>query len=1161
MESSPKRLKTKHLSGKSSGAGFNADLKIAARLATASTFVLETEELLKNAKFDYGKAFPGADQLLFKAKAAIEKLETTEAQKIGPASKAFEKKHRILIPYPDPKPADDSPYLVSFVKPSKINVVGSYVMRSMVRGQTTPGVDMVVEMPRSMFQEKDYMNMRYFYRRAFFVAHLAQAVQQQLGDAVVVEFENLHQNELLPVVVLRVVKTETVATDGDSDAAASDADSVSEDELSSEIGSVMTDSSKKSTMFENYVIRIIPCATPGLFPHAKLVPAHCSNKQGVADDKKEATLPATPFYNNTLKAEETFITYLRVLTAVKKECAGFSDACLLGRIWLKQRGLGSSIAEGGFGSFEWSLMLALMLKTGGSGSAKKTSKKGGLSTALSSTELFKAAMQFLSAADFANTAFVFGGASKAGSGDEASENGPVLYDPERQLNIAFKMSTWSAGLLRHYAKTTYQVLGNPGLAQFESTFIVKANVAAQLYDAVFHVAVSPSAPLTAKLKTATDRRGLAWGCAGEVYRVLARAYGDRAQLVHVTWVPRKSWSATSRPGKGGAQVLRVGVMFDPLHSTRIIDLGPAAEDEEDAADFRRFWGARSELRRFKDGSILECVPWQQRTAVQLADEIATYILNRHLKLDAEAVELQQTGMDSVLGLSPLDKEAFDMAKRAFVIFEQDIRGLDGLPLHVRRLSPVAPALRYAGRTVPELRGVFSGPLKPMDVLLYFEASGKWPENLVAIQEAKIEFLLDIHKRLTSAKDNVSAYLGRENVGLGIANMAYLDVVYTTGAAFRLRIFSEMEQVLLDGQVKNKTLEPHIRAAAEVALTDLKFRYETLPLHTQTIATACTRLPALSGSIRMVKHWFASQKLTGPFSEELIELFVLRAFLEPAPWAMPSSASTGFLRTLSFLARWDWRDEPLVVDVEADSGVMSLSERTALREKLALWRARDPAMKTVVLFVATPHDSTGLAYTRVGSSGSGPDRMAAARMTRLAKVACKTIRVKDGSLNFLRPQQVAALFDAPLQDYDVLLHISSRATATILKTIAGPGAVGGMLPAAAAQQFKNLGVSAPGSAIPLPLARSPVDVLVAELRRIYSDSMAFFYGGEGDSVVGAIWTAKAKDGSQTFRVGLPYNFVGVAGEADHTVELNKKAILLEIARIGGEMIRKIDVVEV
>jgi U3 small nucleolar RNA-associated protein 22 len=48
--------------------------------------------------------------------------------------------------------------------------------------------------------------------------------------------------------------------------------------------------------------------------------------------------------------------------------------------------------------------------------------------------------------------------------------------------------------------------------------------------------------------------------------------------------------------------------------------------------------------------------------------------------------------------------------------------------------------------------------------------------------------------------------------------------------------------------------------------------------------------------------------------------------------------------------------------------------------------------------------------------------------------------------------------------------------------------------------------------------------------------------------------------QKFRAGLPYNFLAVEDEDEDVVELNKDAVLLEIARVGGEMIKKIEVQE-
>ncbi len=42
----------------------------------------------------------------------------------------------------------------------------------------------------------------------------------------------------------------------------------------------------------------------------------------------------------------------------------------------------------------------------------------------------------------------------------------------------------------------------------------------------------------------------------------------------------------------------VGTVADPLLAQRLVDVGPAADDATAAARFRRFWGERSELRRW-----------------------------------------------------------------------------------------------------------------------------------------------------------------------------------------------------------------------------------------------------------------------------------------------------------------------------------------------------------------------------------------------------------------------------------------------------------------------------------------------------------------------------------------------------------------------------------
>lgn len=1027
---------------------------------------------------------------------------------IAEATTKFEKQHRITVPYPDPKPAKDSLYKLSYAKPSQCNVVGSYVSKTMIKTQSAIGIDMVAQMPASLFQDKDYLSMRYFYRRAYFIAYIAAHVRKEMGDTMALSFEFLNENPLLPVLVLRP-STNGDVTDGAEKTKTKNAN-------------------KDAKKTGGYCIRIIPCAPDSLFPWSKLSPSANCTRLGDVDDKKGNT-SASPFYNSTVNAERTFIQYLRVLSLAKSECPSFPDACTLGRIWLQQRGFGGAISKGGFGHFEWAIMIALLLQIGGRNGSSA------LSNSLSSMELFKAGIQFISTTDFAKKPFAFNDAKV--DAKMIRESGPVMFDPVRQLNLLFKMTPWSAGLLQQYAKSTSDLLADEGSDKFEPTFIMKTDITFQVFDTVFEINKSD----LSKYADTADRSSPTWKFGLEIQKVLKKAFGNRAQLVHVQFPSVKPWSLSNSSAKSSTKLL-VGVVFDPAHMPRQMEHGPPAEEDKEAAAFRQFWGEKAELRRFKDGSILECVEWESKLPFQICEEITSYSLKRHLKVAKGDIDAYGNGFSSLIGLSHLDKEAFDSARRSFTTFENDIRNLEDLPLQIRQLSPVSPFARYASAEPPML-GFHNDTIEPMDVNLYFEASSKWPENLTAIQEAKVEFLLDFDRRLRAANDKLTTYLGRENKNIGIENLAYLDIIYENGAAFRLRIYCDLEETLLQRQVQNKTLDHHTHEEAAQALATLNWYSTTLPLHTQTIATFCTRLQPLSQSIRLVKRWFTSHKLCGHFSDELIEMFVLHVFLQPYPWKMPSSPMTGFLRTMFFLARWDWRDEPLIVD---SAETISTEERSTMRRDLESWRRRDPHMNNSVMFVATSSDQSGLAYTQ-----SGPSKLIASRMTRLAKAACKLVR--DQGIN-LDPQ---GLFETSLQDYDILIHLSTKALKSILREAATESG------AKKHSQYKNL--DARTGKMPLPIRTHPAAVLAEELQRTYEDTLVFFSGGSDESVLAAIWSPKLQR-KQKFRAGLPYNFRRATETDDDEdaatdlVEVNRQAILLELARAGGDLVKQIEVGE-
>lgn len=970
----------------------------------------------------------------------------------------------------------------------------------MVKGQPDKTVDMIVQMPQSLFQEKDFQNMRYLYRRAYYLANIAAGLREALSQSVQLRFENLNENPLLPVIRIRPSQV----------GAGTKGDNVSGD------GANGHDGEKTGS----YSILIIPCAPEGLFPKGKLLPNANNNRVGDSDTP-------TSFYNSTLKAEESYVKYLRVLARARTQCASFADACILGRTWLEQRGFGSSVSKGGYGHFEWAIMMAILLQTGG------RNGKPALSSSLSSAELFKATVQFLASTDFVKKPFVFGTSQR---GNEViKEAGPVMLDVDTELNILFKMSPWSGGLLRYHAGTTLELLNSDATDQFGPTFITKADLPLHMFDLLFEI---QDIDLDRSAITG-DRQGALWNFSSKAYNYLSKALKDRASLIHIQMPGSSPWVVNAVQPSNPSHVL-VGVLFDPANMAKPMEYGPSAESKKEAARFRQFWGERAELRRFKDGSILECVPWTKTSAAGICEEIVQYILKLHLGVQSRDVRFHGDATLPGIDFTPVDKEAFDQARRAFQTLEHNVRSLEGLPLSIRRLAPVGPELRYASVTPPAL-GFHKGTIPPIDATLSFEVSSRWPENLVAIQETKIEFLLDIDRRLKEAEESVTTSLGRDNVSHEFENVAFLDVVYDNGATFRLRIRSDLEETLLERQAKDKMLHHLNRSAAEETLFNLRWQHDHLPLHTQSIASLCTRLPALSPAIRMTKHWFNSHKLAAQVSEELIELLVVQVFLNPHPWKVPSSGQSGFLRALLHLSRWDWRVDPLLIDFSAEDEDLTPEDREGVRRELQAWRARDPNMNHAVIFAATSHELSGLAYTR-----NGPSKLAATRMTRLAKAACRLVHDQGVHLD------MTELFRPSLDDYDVLLHLSTAQTKRVLRDATEEAG-------SRHSAFKNL--DARTGKVPLPVARHPADVLLGELEAAYEDSLIFFRGARGDAVVGAVWQPKLRM-RQGFRVGLPYNFhkVETDDEEKEMVEVNKEAVLLEIARLGGDMIKRIELVE-
>ena len=823
----------------------------------------------------------------------------------------------------------------------------------------------------------------------------------------------------------------------------------------------------------------------------------------------------TPFYNASLRSECSSLAYLKYIHTSSLQSDGFSDACQLGSVWLLQRGLGRE-----FGLFEWSCTMALLMQGGG------INGKPVLSRGYDSHQLFKATLQYLSSWDLVSSP-VFVHSEKISLVDHDT---PMLFDGKRGMNILFKMTPWSYATLKYEAGATLNLLSDPLSNQFDACFITKIDDLLQRFDCVMKFRISQEP--RQKLQVADTLNDETYFCQ-RVYNTLSKGLGDRIRLLHLQPPTIPSWDATE-PQKVTTVLrqIQVGMLLHPENFGRVVDRGPPAEDKVAAAAFRRFWGEKAELRRFKNGSICESLIWSSVDPMDNAlKQILVYVIRRHLGKDAaDSVELIGESYDSLLPSQKLTtndpSKNFQPVMSAFESLENAVRGLEGLPLQIRQIGAADALLRYSAHRIP-VCSPYQTRIEPANICVEFEGSGRWPDDIAAVQRTKVAFLLKIGELLEESINGLIALLGLENRNQTRLNMAFLDIHYPSGVSFRLRIHHERELHLLERLLEDTSHTQASREETAYALSSYRRVFIQAPVHTQAVRTLSTRFPLLSSSMRLMKQWRDSHMLSAHLSDELIELLTVRTFVHPYPWSVPGSAMAGFLRTLTFVANWDWQHEPLIVDF---NGKLTSPEIEAVHLRFQAWRRIDPAMNRVSIFVASNLDPTGITWT-----GMGPSKVVAARFTSLAKAACGMLKEQGTNL------EPRALFVASMADYDFVIHLN-------------PGSTRNHSREPRKSAFKNL--LAQSDQDKHLLGFDQVQLFLDELRAMYGSNVLFF--DNGGSLIAGLWNPQI--GPRPWKVDLSYSTkpIGHLGDGEHQISINQAATLHDITRLGGDMVSRIEI---
>ncbi|KAL8797599.1 MAG: hypothetical protein Q9195_000416 [Heterodermia aff. obscurata] len=686
------------------------------------------------------------------------------------------------------------------------------------------------------------------------------------------------------------------------------------------------------------------------------------------------------------------------------------------------------------------------------------------------------------------------------------------------------MSVWSYQMLRHEASVSIQTMSAVLSEPFESMFISRVDEPLLLFDNVLRLHEPDSFTSSSKETDALDHKSRS---CQRLYDALTKGLGDRAGLVYPWFSEPDPWPTDSLPTSDGRrETAYIGIILNADQAYRMVDHGPLGEEKAAAAQYRKFWGEKSELRRFRDGTLSETLIWAQNSNETVIEQIVRYVIQRHCGQDVTRnLHLIGNDFQSLLyDPGPIDPGSPIMS--SFERLETEIRRLEGLPLQIRQVTAADSNLRYASLTdaTSQLRGK-----QFVDVCVQFEGSARWPSDIAAVQRTKIAFLFKIGELLEeSSTRGLTTRVGIENEGTELVNVAFLDILYPQEAAFRLRIHHEREFSLLGIPRVGKDLGVERQENVAHAAATYKRNFTQSPLHTQAVRTLCTRFPLLSPSMRLMKKWRNSHLLSGHISDELVELLTIRIFVTPYPWQAPASLATAFLRTLTFISRWQWRTKPLIVDF---SGSMRREDVERIELRFEAWRKIDPAMNRVVMFAASNLDPEGITWT-----GTGPVKVVAGRFTALAKAACS--RASNQGFD-LQAQGMLAL---SIADYDFVLHLNPRfVTSSRELTRKRP-------------VFKNLQAHAVDGLFDLD--SDPVSLYLNELRWLFGNSILFFHDELGGSIIGGIWNPQT--GSRRWKINAGYSTIPLVELGQEYIAINKQGTLNDIARLGGDMVCKVEV---
>lgn len=402
------------------------------------------------------------------------------------------------------------------------------------------------------------------------------------------------------------------------------------------------------------------------------------------------------------------------------------------------------------------------------------------------------------------------------------------------------------------------------------------------------------------------------------------------------------------------------------------------------------------------------------------------------------------------------------------------------------------------------------------MVCHLEGSGQWPQDAEAVQRVRAAFQLRLAELLT------------QQHGLQCRATATHTDVLKDGFVFRIRVAYQREpQILKEVQ----SPEGMISLRDTPASLHLERDTRQLPLLTSALHGLQQQHPAFSGVARLAKRWVRAQLLGEDFTDESLDLVAAALFLHPEPFTPPSSPQVGFLRFLYLISTFDWKNNPLIVNLNNE---LTVEEQVEIRSGFLAARTQLP-----VMVIVTPQDRKHSVWTQDGPS--------AQILQQLVVLAAEALPMLEKQLMDPRgPGDIRTVFRPPLDIYDVLIRLSPRHIPRHRQAVDSPAA-----------SFCRGLLSQPGPSSLMPvLGYDPPQLYLMQLREAFGDLALFFYDQHGGEVIGVLWKPTSFQ-PQPFKASSTKGRMVMSRGGELVMVPNVEAILEDFAVLGEGLVQTVE----